>query len=71
MRSSIVAGQPGLLNAIALVKVLPCAKFPEVFPDCPFQLLFLVHQGTSRPPSNSSNLGIMVQGSDPELGASF
>ena len=67
MRNNNVAGQPGFINSMALNKVLPCAKSLEIFSEPPPQFLLPAHQGTDKPPSNSSNLGVMVQRSDQGL----
>lgn len=53
---------------MALVKVLPCAKF-QVFPAPPPHLPLSVQQVTSKPPYNSSsNLVVTVTGG---LGINF
>lgn len=67
MRNNNVAGQPGFINSMALVKVLPCVKSLEIFSDSLPQFLLPMHQGTDKIPSNSSNLGVMVQRSDQGL----
>lgn len=64
MRNNNVAGQPGFIDSMAWSKCYPVQNSPKSFLSTPPQLPLPVHQGADKPPSNPSNLGVMVQRSN-------